>query len=297
MWITACSSTLIGDGSVTTSPDSETGFSTDDATDDVGDDIDVLREFDVDRPAEVMAVDIDRVVDGDSVWVIGPEGELEVRLIGINAPERGGCFAEDARQMLSTIVADARDVALSPWPPEYDDFGRVLGFVWTPDGLANLELVTRGAVVARAQSDHPFADSFEAAETHASERGLGLWAPDACGAIAGNVRIVQLEADAPGNDRENPNGEWVLIENAGQDAVNLLGWTIRDESTRHRHTFGNLTLRPGQQLRLRTGCGDDDLDADPIEAFWCDPEPPVWNNDGDTAFLLDPNGSTADHYR
>ena len=100
--------------------------------------------------------------------------------------------------------------------------------------------------------------------------------------------------NAPGDDRENPNGEFIVIENVGDAEVDLEGWAVRDESTRHRHTFSSLVVAPGQQLRLRTGCGELDLSSDPIEAFWCDPEPPVWNNSGDTAFLLGPNGGIAD---
>ena len=44
-------------------------------------------------------------------------------------------------------------------------------------------------------------------------------------------------------------------------------------------------------------CGDDDRQGDQIELFWCDPEPPIWNNGGDTAFLLDPGGNTVDFLR
>ena len=44
--------------------------------------------------------------DGDSFLAIVDGGEEEVRLIGINAPERGECLADDARQALVELAAD-----------------------------------------------------------------------------------------------------------------------------------------------------------------------------------------------
>ena len=144
----------------------------------------------------------------------------------------------------------------------------------------------------------PHAGEFEAAESTAADAGLGLWAGDACGSTAaGDIEIVDLMANAPGDDRQNPNGEYVVIENAGEDDVDLEGWAIRDESTRHRFSFPRLILEPGQRARLRSGCGENDVGADPVDLFWCDPEPPIWNNGGDTAFLLDSAGNTVDFLR
>ena len=81
----------------------------------------------------------------------------------------------------------------------------------------------------------------------------------------------------------------------GDADANLTGWSLRDESTRHRYEFPDVNVAPGQLVRVRTGCGTDEVGSGQIELFWCDPEPPVWNNGGDTAFLLDFNGSIADY--
>ena len=88
-----------------------------------------------------------------------------------------------------------------------------------------------------------------------------------------------------------------MIRNDGEAAVDLSDWSLRDESTRHRFEFPSVRLNPDERVRVRTGCGENELDDDPIELFWCDPEAPVWNNGGDTAFLLDLNGGTADYFR
>ena len=41
-------------------------------------------------------------------------------------------------------------------------------------------------------------------------------------------------------------------------------------------------------MRLFTGCGTDVAG----EVYWCEEGSAVWNNSGDTAFLLDPSGNT-----
>jgi len=48
----------------------------------------------------------------------------------------------------------------------------------------------------------------------------------------------------------------------------------------------------GETVVIRTGCGDDFGDT----LFWCNVGSAVWNNDGDTVFLLDPNGNTHQTY-
>ena len=95
----------------------------------------------------------------------------------------------------------------------------------------------------------------------------------------------------PGRDNENPNGEWVEIANVGDVAVDVGGWTIRDESTRHRYEIAAGTvLQPGDGFVLFSGCGEETA----AEKHWCKIDDSVWNNSGDTAFLLDANGSTVD---
>lgn len=280
--LTGCTSGLsIGDGSVTEAPSDPPAAAS--------------EPSDVRPESTGLPITVTRVSDGDSVRATSSEGDLEIRLIGINAPEQDECFGSDAKTMLEALL-DADVVSLHPWPAEIDDFGRELGFLVADDVFVNLRLIELGGVVARAQGDHDFADDFEVAERAASSSRVGLWAPDACGEPTdASVEIVDVLADAPGNDQENPNGEWVMIQNTGSEPADLSGWSIRDESTRHRYDFPTFTLEPGQQARIRTGCGQDDFGSDPAELFWCDPEPPVWNNSGDTAFLLDSNGAIADN--
>jgi micrococcal nuclease len=243
-----------------------------------------------------LAIEVTRVSDGDSLRATSSEGDLEIRLLGVNAPESDECFGSEAGDQLKALV-DASTITLHPWPGDSDEFGRQLGFLVAGETFVNLSLVESGHVLARAQSDHGFERAFEDAETVAAASEIGLWAPDACGdPVDADLVFVEVFENAPGDDRENPNGEYVIISNEGDRDIDLDGWILRDESTRHRFTFPSVTIVPNAEVQVRTGCGDDDLADAPMQVFWCDPEPPVWNNGGDTAFLLDPTGAIADKF-
>ena len=104
--------------------------------------------------------------------------------------------------------------------------------------------------------------------------------------------ITGVQYDAPGNDHENLNGEGVTVANQGESAQPMTGWVLKDESATHRYRFpSGLTLNVDSQVRVYTGCGTDTA----TELYWCN-SGAVWNNDGDTAFLLDPNGNIVDQY-
>ncbi len=99
--------------------------------------------------------------------------------------------------------------------------------------------------------------------------------------------VIDVNADAPGDDSVNLNGEWVRFTNAGSEAIDLEGWEVADESASHRYTFDDLGLQPGAAVTLFSGCGSDD----DVVRYWCVSGSAVWNNSGDTVFLRDRNGN------
>jgi len=263
------------------------------------------------------------VLDGDSfdmnfeAGAFGDDPDVfpsrrSVRLVGINAPEENECFAEESRSLVQGLT----NRRLSVQGDDVDGFGRLLAFVWelgdgqvvpadsstgpNISGTINEWLVLEGAALARSSFGHEWDDAFDAAEVLAKEQEVGMWSPDTCGSDA-VARISQVWFDAPGRDDENPNGEWIRIVNSGEDELDLTGWVVRDESTRHRFIFPDGTsLGPGAALQVFSGCDASSSDPAPTEAadelglFWCAPDGPVWSNSGDTALLLDAFGRTVD---
>jgi micrococcal nuclease len=229
------------------------------------------------------------VHDGDTITVVVGGVREKVRLIGINTPEIGECYADEATRRLEELV-DGREVLLSTDVNDRDQYERLLRYVWTDDGFVNATMVEEGLALARRYApDTAFADMLDAAQARAEADGRGLWAADACGtATTADVVISDVRYDAPGDDGKNLNGEWVEIENRGPTAVDLTGWMLKDESASHRYTFPDgFALDPGATVTVYTGCGDDTAD----EVYWCEQGSAVWNNSGDTAFLSDPSGN------
>ena len=231
---------------------------------------------------------VDHIADGDTLTLVTGDGrELRIRLIGINAPEHDECGGNIAQERLTALVGTS-PVTLEEFG--LDAFDRTLGTLWTESGLLNEILVREGYAVAGDRDSSPYGDRLAAAERAARNDQLGIWSPDACGPATGaEVRISAMEPNAPGDDDENRNGEWVDITNDGSMPITLTGWILRDESTRHRYRFGEVSLASGATIRVRTGCGEDE----PGELFWCD-DTAVWSNSGDTALLLDASGNTVD---
>jgi hypothetical protein len=155
----------------------------------------------------------------------------------------------------------------------------------------NEETVRRGGAISRSYPpDTAMAIRLEDAQAAAKGSELGLWAPTACGPRAeATLSVADLNYDAPGNDNDNLNEEWIAIRNEGAAPVDLTGWGIKDESASHRYSFPpSFTLFPGETVVIRTGCGIDFG----TDLYWCNQGSAVWNNNGDTAFVLDPNGNT-----
>jgi micrococcal nuclease len=231
------------------------------------------------------------VTDGDTVEIDWRGGRERLRLIGVNSPENGECWADEAGRVLEALVPVGSEVGMTLDESDRDQFGRLLRYLWVGSMSVNEELVRRGAAISRRYPpDTAMAARFDEAQDDADAAGRGQWAADACGPEAeAELVIDEVRYDAPGNDNENLNEEWVRISNAGDGLVDMTGWGIKDESASHRYWFpSGFVLAPGEGVTVYTGCGDD-FDKD---LYWCEKGSAVWNNDGDTAFLTDPNGNT-----
>jgi endonuclease YncB( thermonuclease family) len=230
----------------------------------------------------LAAAEVIEVFDGDSFLASVDGVEEEVRLIGINAPERGECLADAAREALEELVGEA--VELERDVENRDQYDRLLRYAHRSAVLVNAELAGRGLVLTgeyRPNVAHQETIEAAAAEARAEQRGL--WSERPCGGEATGVVIESVVADPPGPDEGE---ESVVVANRGLDPVDIGGWTIRDGSSVHRFSFpAGTVLAPGSVIRVITGC-----DQAPVGALCWAAGSAVWDNDGDIAFLLDGEG-------
>ena len=232
-----------------------------------------------------------RLADGDSGWFAvddgGGEREVEIRLLGYNAPEkyegRNGplsCNGEAARQALADLVEGATTVELVG--EETDRFGRLLADL-VVDGVSAVDRMVADGRGLAIGDDHP--DRRELMRQAAADR-RGLWG-DGCGSPAAEgIEVAAVEPDPPGRDDENLNGEYVELVNRGPEPIDLAGWDIRDDSSSHRFDLDAAgVLGPGDTLVVRTGPG-----STTGGQLHLDAGTPIWSNRTDTVLVVDPDG-------
>lgn len=244
------------------------------------------------EPAIVISI-----VDGDDIVVELADGSIEtVRLIGINAPEMQTreCYSQEATDLLERLAPPGSGVGLEPDVTNRDRYGRLLRYVSREGIFINQEMVLRGAALSRIyEPDDEYAAELDRAQEQAEREQRGLWDPEACGGRSeANIVIDYLNYNPPGNEALNPNDEWIRLKNEGSGSTDMTGWSLADESASNRFRFPDgFSLAPGQTVMVHSGCGTDTQQS----LYWCS-DFPVWNNDGDTAFLRDANGNIHDSY-
>ena len=141
-------------------------------------------------PANVEEAEVDDNVDGDTIEVVFPpdEQQVDVRLIGINAPESVRpntpveCYGRESSERLEELLEPGTTVYLERDVSDTDQFDRLLRHVWIVDEvsgdayLVSEVLVRQGYVDARTYPpDDRYADRLAAAERAAQDEGAGLW--------------------------------------------------------------------------------------------------------------------------
>ena len=227
---------------------------------------------------------VERVIDGDTVVLVGGR---TVRYIGIDTPERGEPYYEEAREANRHLV-EGEVVRLELDEEEKDRYGRTLAYVYADDIFVNMELVKQG--YARAYPYPPnvkYENTFSNAEDKARQKRIGIWSsrPKRPG-----IEIAEVTFDPPGDDRDNLNGEWVVIANNADASIDMTGFTLSDDSD-HVYSFGDFVLSAGGTVKVFTGSG-----ADTLTSLYWGSKSPIWNNDGDTAYLRNSDGSLLDEY-
>ncbi len=132
-------------------------------------------------PGEVVVVD--RVVDGDTVWVTTAAGQSEkVRILGIDTPEvspPAECWAAEATTALTQALEGEGitvELVADPMADDRDQYDRLLRYVEVDQVDVGLQLVEQGhAYLYRDADDLTRTDAYQAAKTSAQDQQAGLW--------------------------------------------------------------------------------------------------------------------------
>ena len=135
---------------------------------------------------------VTRVVDGDTLDVRLDGGKSErVRLIGIDAAERGTCFSSQATERARQLALSQPVVLRGDRTQDTRDrYGRLLAYVWIPGGRdLGYQLVAGGFAKVYVYSS-PFQrlPAYRTAESRAQSSAAGRW--NACGTIRPVVPVA-----------------------------------------------------------------------------------------------------------
>lgn len=124
-----------------------------------------------------------RVVDGDTIVIKMPDGSQEkLRYIGIDAPEsvqpeQPVEYLGKEASLHNASLLDSGSLRISFDIERYDEYGRMLAYVWAGSVFLNGQMVRDG--YARAKDYPPnmrYQEFLTRAEQEARDARVGLWA-------------------------------------------------------------------------------------------------------------------------
>lgn len=142
------------------------------------------------RPA-ADTYSVTKVIDGDTLVVEMNGKNVKIRLIGLDTPETVDprkpvqCFGKEASDKAKEMLSGKRvRIEQDASQGEYDKYGRLLAYVYLPDGtLLNEYMIAEGyGHEYTYRLPYKYQKEFKAAQSRAQEEKKGLWADGVCGA-------------------------------------------------------------------------------------------------------------------
>jgi len=123
------------------------------------------------QPATKFTAKVVGITDGDTITVLRDNGQIRIRLHGIDCPERGDDFSQKAKQFTSTLVF-GKTVQVKP--VDIDRYERTVARIYIGEKDLSVELVRSGLAwhyIQYAPNDKELAE----AEALAKSAGIGIW--------------------------------------------------------------------------------------------------------------------------
>ena len=145
-----------------------------------------------------------KIIDGDTFLI---EGGYSVRILGIDADERGYPCYEAAKNKLEELILN-QEVKLEKGTEDKDRWCRYLRYIFLNDKNISLELVKEGLAVARfSPEDVKYREEVTQAEKEAKENKIGCkWS-------------TKTKTPTEGEEKEQFQWEKITTEKLGFDVV------------------------------------------------------------------------------
>ena len=122
---------------------------------------------------------VDRVIDGDTIVI---EDDIRIRLIGVDAPEQGECYYQEAKDALIRLV-EGKYVTIEKDVEGLDDYGRLLRYVFVVEKSSILDntpvnkyMIEKGYTgLLSININREYWGILEYARNQARLKNIGIW--------------------------------------------------------------------------------------------------------------------------
>ena len=208
----------------------------------------------------------------------------------LKAPHHGSAngftraFLEAARPEVVVISVGEDNTYLHPRPEALTAYGSAADYVLRTDRDGHVTVLG----YPDGRYEVVLGQEVMASGTESARPPLPLQPEtDRMEAVTGQAALVSVRVvpDAPGNDHDNLNGEYVSIQSHVEGALDIGRWRLCDVSSRCFRFPDDASIEPGGRVVVYTGYGMNDG-----VSFFMNNGRAVWNNDGDEATLFDAHG-------
>ena len=214
-----------------------------------------IKESEIEYQKE--SIFVERVIDGDTF-----EGDNEtIRLLGINTPERGKYYYDEAKNFLREI--EGNDIEILRDFENKGKYGRKLRYVFDENRFLNIEILEKGLGTYFMIDDLKYEEKLKKAEKYARDNGVGLWEKSSS-ECADYIELVEL----------NAGDEYFILGNNQGSNCDLTGWTVKDNAN---HFFKLEEIAGNTEKKFESNGN-------------------IWNNDGDRFFMRDSDGKLVIFY-
>ncbi len=215
---------------------------------------------------DYKVVQVKRVIDGDTIIA----DNKSIRLLGINSPERGELYYNEAKEYLENLILN-KTIRLEFGKEKTDMYNRILAYIHYNNKNINLELVQNGyANIYFPSGKDKYYNKFKNAWEDCTQN-LCEKSECECG---GCIELKEF----------NHKDEIITLYNSCNFNCDLTDWTIKDEG-RKKFIFPDFILESQKEVIIKVGEGVNSN----IKLFWTG-ETYVWTRTGDSLFLRDAQG-------
>lgn len=136
---------------------------------------------------ETVKATVSRVVDGDTIEIIMPDGETEsVRLLLIDTPESvhpdmpEQPYGEESSKYAEEKLPEGKEIELEYDGPKRGTYDRLLAYIWVDGENFNQKMLEKGYARYAYEYDPPYKyqDEFQKEESEAEEANKRIWSID-----------------------------------------------------------------------------------------------------------------------